>query len=88
MGSTSQRERTRERAVSAIRAVSANGAGTREETGADKPAPPAVGGRERAGVTDADRRVPPVRRSGRARGLAGLGLMGRNWFSYFLGFSK
>jgi hypothetical protein len=61
-----------------------------EETGADTVAPPNNGReRGRAGATGADRRVPPVRRSG-ARGLAGS-----NWaeraeigFSIFLEFSN
>jgi hypothetical protein len=49
----------------------ARGSGhAREEPGADKLSPPDRGrerGRERAGATDADRWVPPVRRSKRAR---------------------
>jgi hypothetical protein len=64
----------------------------REETGTNKPAPP---GRGRGGASAcvdavvADRWDPPVRRSGRARpGCAGLGLMGRIRFFYFLGISK
>jgi hypothetical protein len=55
----------------------ARGSGRANEgIGADKLAPPADGEGERArasaGVADADRRVSPVRWSGRTRGLAGL----------------
>jgi hypothetical protein len=96
VGSASQRERTREQEVNADRADPPSS--LRERARARKnrrrqagPIGQREGVRERAGEgTGVDRWGPPVRRSGHARGPAGLDWveLDRNQFFFFPGISN